>query len=117
MRTPANRAPGRGRAVLVLGSDTRSLIAVIRSLGRRGLRDHVAGAPPSAPALRSRYVDTIHDLPPYAADGDAWMRALRSVLRRAPFDLGLPCHHPAVLPLQLDRPRLEARAHPDVPSH
>src|SRR5437763_16247491 len=111
MRTPANRAPGRGRAVLVLGSDTRSLIAVIRSLGRRGLRVHVAGAPPSAPALRSRYVDTIHDLPPSAADGDAWMRALRSVLRRAPVDLGLPCPHPPLLPLPLHRAAPEAWGH------
>src|SRR6266513_3865427 len=111
MRTPANRAPGRGRAVLVLGSDTRSLISVIRSLGRRGLRVHVAGAPPSAPALRSRYVDTIHDLPPYAADGDAWIRALRSVLRREPFDLVIPCDDPSLLPLQLHRADLEAWGH------
>src|SRR6266480_4636029 len=104
MRTPANRAPGRGRAVLVLGSDTRSLIAVIRSLGRRGLRVHVAGAPPSAPALRSRYVDTIHDLPPYAADGDAWMRALRSVLRREAFDVTTNKNRTTALARQLGVP-------------
>src|SRR2546429_6720939 len=110
MRTPANRAPGRGRAVLVLGSDTRSLIAVIRSLGRRGLRVHVAGAPPSAPALRSRYVDTIHDLPPYTADGDAWMRALRSVLRRGPLDLVIPSRDPPFPPLPPPLAALEALA-------
>src|SRR2546423_14116777 len=115
MRTPANRAPGRGRAVLVLGSDTRSLIAVIRSLGRRGLRVHVAGAPPSAPALRSRYVDTIHDLPPYAADGDAWMRALRSVLRRGPRGPGRPRGEPSLLRPPPHRAALAARGGPYPP--
>jgi len=91
----------------VLGSDTRSFLAVIRSLGRRGLRVHVAGAPPTAPALRSRYVDAIHHLPSYAADPDAWTRALGALLRREPFDLVIPCDDPTLLPLQLHRAELE----------
>ena len=39
------------------------------------------------------------------------MRALRSVLRREPFDLVIPCDDPSLLPLQLHRADLEAWGH------
>ena len=111
MQPSARGSRDRRRSVLVLGSDSRSFLAVIRSLGRRGLRVHVAGAPPHAPALRSRYIDAIHLLPSYAADGDAWTRALRSLLQREPFDLVIPCDDPAILPLQRHRADLEPCGH------
>lgn len=111
MPLSARGAPERPRSVLVLGSDTRSFLSVIRSLGRRRLRVHVAGAPPNAPALRSRYVDAIHHLPSYAADSDAWKCALRSLLQREPFDLVIPCDDPAILPLQRHRADLEPCGH------
>ena len=60
-----SRIAGR---VLVLGSDTRSFLAVVRSLGRAGIEVHVAWCPADAPALGSRYVHTVHSLPPYEVD-------------------------------------------------
>jgi hypothetical protein len=46
--------------VLVLGSDTRSFLAVVRSLGRAGLEVHVAWCPLQSASLRSRYIAAIH---------------------------------------------------------
>ncbi len=55
--TPARPAsvPLLQGKVLVLGEDTRSFLAVIRSLGRAGLSVHTAWCPLNSPALRSKY--------------------------------------------------------------
>ena len=96
--------------VLVLGSDTRSFLGVVRSLGRYGLAVHVAWCPPGAAALRSRYVAHAHALPAYD-DGDRrWLDALVDLLRRERFDLVVPCDDPTQLPLQLHRAAIEPHA-------
>jgi len=96
--------------VLVLGSDTRSFLAVIRSLGRRHLRVHVASCPPGAPALRSRYIARVHHLPPYSANAPAWRDALASLLERERFALVIPCDDPTLWPLQLHADELRPLA-------
>lgn len=93
--------------VLVLGSDTRSFLAVIRSLGRRGLEVHVGWCPAHAPARASRYVTRVHQLPAYTRDGGAWKQALVSLLRQERFDLVIPCDDPTMIPLQHHRADLE----------
>ena len=67
---------GRPGKVLVLGQEDRAFLAVVRSLGRRGIDVHVAWCPADAVALRSRYVTQRHALPRYARDDAAWRDAL-----------------------------------------
>src|SRR6478672_8422525 len=95
------------RAVLVLGSDERSFLSVVRSLGRAGLRVHVAWCAPDAVALRSRYVTAVHDLPRYAEGNDSWKHALLALGAAHRFDLVIPCNDPSLIPLQLHRAELE----------
>jgi hypothetical protein len=75
----------------VLGSDTRSFLSVIRSLGRGRVQVHVAWHHADTPALRSRYVCAAHVLPPYDEQSEAWKTALIALMRREAFDLVLPC--------------------------
>lgn len=93
--------------VLILGEDTRSFLTVIRSLGRAGLEIHVAWCPPTSPALRSRYISKIHWLRSYQDDDPAWLAEFLQLLRRESFDLVIPCHDSAILPLQQSREQLQ----------
>ena len=104
-------APGAPRGkVLVLGRDERAFLAVIRSLGRAGLTVHVAWCPRDAIAARSRWVDAVHDLPPYTPDDDTWKHALTQLLDRERYDLVVPCSDPTLIPLQLHKDELAAHA-------
>lgn len=92
--------------VLVLGRDDRALLAVTRSLGRHGLAVHLAGCPPGALVRHSRYVVGSHELPPYAGDGEAWLRALEALCRVERFDLVVPTSDSVILPLRRHRATL-----------
>lgn len=96
--------------VLVFGEDTRSFLATVRSLGRRGVAVHAAPANLRAPALASRYIAAVHALPPWMGDGAAWLAAVEALLRAERFDLVIPCNETALLPLQRHRARLGALA-------
>lgn len=99
--------PGR---VLVLGRATRAFLAVIRSLGRRGLEVHVAWCPPGSLALRSRYITCVHQLPAYSPTDDAWRDAFVALCRAQQFDLVIPTNDATVVPLQVHRAHLEPHA-------
>ena len=101
--------------VLVFGEDTRSFLATVRSLGRRGLAVHAAPANLRAPALTSRYVAAVHALPPWMEDGAAWLEAVEALLRAEGFDLVIPCNETALLPLQHHRARLSALTRLAIP--
>lgn len=92
----------RGRA-LVFGDDTRSFLTIVRSLGRKRIAVHAAPANFRSPALASRYLRTVHRIPPYFGDGNAWREALTGLLRREPFDLVIPCDERSILPIALHR--------------
>jgi protein-tyrosine-phosphatase/predicted ATP-grasp superfamily ATP-dependent carboligase len=94
-----------GRA-LVLGSDTRSFLSVIRSLGRAGLEVHVAWCPLNSASLRSRYVRAVHSIPYYRPGDLGWIDAFNELLCRFEFDLVVPCDDASLLPLQLYRDQL-----------
>lgn len=94
--------PAQHGKVLVLGSDTRSFLAVIRSLGRRNIQVDVAWCGEDSPALRSRYVHHRHLLPPPEPDG-RWKRPMLQLLERERFDLVIPCNDPSLIPLQEHR--------------
>ncbi|HYV35012.1 MAG TPA: hypothetical protein VE988_04855 [Gemmataceae bacterium] len=91
---------------LVLGTDSRVLLSVIRSLGRGGVQVHVAADAPDYAALRSRYVHQVHSLPP-VEDDIAWKRALLDLMRRQHFDLVIPCTDCEVLSCHRHRHELE----------
>lgn len=85
--------------VLVLGDDTRSFLAIARSLGRAGFAVHAAPFDFSSPALASRYVGAVHRLPPYSLSADAWTAAIRALVAAEGIDLIVPCDDRTLLPL------------------
>ncbi len=101
--------------VLVFGEDTRSFLATVRSLGRRGVAVHVVPANLRAPALASRFIAAVHAPPPWMGDGAAWLAAVEALLRAERFDLVIPCNETALLPLQQHRARLGALARLAIP--
>ncbi len=104
-----------GGKVLVVGDDTRSFLAIVRSLGRRGIIVHAAPANFRSPALRSRYIHAIHDLPPWMGEGSEWLAALTRLLQRERYDLVIPCNETMLLPLQRHRRKLSALARLAIP--
>lgn len=104
----------RGK-VLVLGDDTRSFLACVRSLGRRGVAVHTAPTNFRSPALRSRYVAAVHDIPPWMGDGSDWLAAMRALLAAERFDLVIPCNETALLPLARHRADLAPLARLAIP--
>ncbi len=94
--------------VLVLGSDTRAFLAVVRSLGRRGLEVHAAWCSPDSPARRSRYLRAVHELPPFSPEDPTWKEALLRLAERERFELLIPCEDPTLLPLRAHRREFEA---------
>ncbi|MDR7563244.1 MAG: ATP-grasp domain-containing protein [Armatimonadota bacterium] len=101
--------------VLVLGSDPRAFLAVVRSLGRRGLEVHGGWCNPDSPACRSRYLRTVHDIPPFSPDDLAWKEALLRLLERKRFDLLIPCEDPTLLPVRAYRSEFEAVVRVAIP--
>lgn len=95
---------GAGK-VLVLGSDTRAFLAVVRSLGRRGAEVHVGWCPATSAARRSRYIAHAHDIPPIQ-DG-AWKDTLVRLIEQERYDLVIPCDDPTSIPLHTHRAAFE----------
>jgi predicted ATP-grasp superfamily ATP-dependent carboligase len=81
-------SPGR---VLVFGDDMRIFLAVVRSLGRSGKEVHAVPFNWHAPALKSRYITAIHQVPRYSDDPEGWLGAVRGLLEQYSFDLIVPC--------------------------
>src|SRR5438309_6028625 len=100
------KAAGR---VLVFGDDDRSLLATVRSLGRRGLTVEVAGCPPDCPTLSSRYIARVHTVPAFSGDGRDWIAAVTRILDENRFDLVIPCNDASILPLTAARAQLSTR--------
>ena len=94
------------RRVLVFGDDTRSFLAIVRSLGRRGIVVDAAASNFRSPALRSRYIRAIHELPPWMGDGTEWLDTVLQLLSLATYDLVIPCDETTLLPLQKHRAEL-----------
>lgn len=92
--------------VLVLGSDTRSFLSVIRSLGRAGLDVHVAWCPEYSPALASRYIKVVHSLPYYDVNDSQWIASFNELVEQYDFDLVIPCDDASLLPLQTHKGEL-----------
>lgn len=91
----------RSQKALILGSDTRSFLTVVRSLGRIGVEVHTGWSARGSFALKSRHIRCCHALPRPPSHG--WREALRDLIRHEGFDLVIPCNDPSILPLHEER--------------
>lgn len=100
---------------LVIGDDTRSFLATVRSLGRGDIEVHVAPYNFASPALASGYIAKVHRLPYYLDGGAEWLEAMVRLLTAEKFDLIIPCEERSLLPLHLHRDRLAPLARLAIP--
>lgn len=84
---------------LVIGDDTRSFLAIVRSLGRDGWMVDAAPFDFSSPALSSRYLNDVHRIDPYPLGAERWLTRLTSLIDRHRYDLIIPCDDRALMPL------------------
>src|SRR5262245_27390009 len=99
---------------LVLGNDVHSFLAVVRSLGRKGIEVHTAWASPGCPTIRSRYVRKHHCLPRFVPNSEIWICAFEELLRKEGYNLVVPCGDRQILPLQKERERLTRLARIEI---
>lgn len=79
------------RPILVLGTEPRIVVAIARSLHRRGISVEVAALSPTDRRISSRAIREFHHLPgPQEASGE-FIAALSQLIRTTPFDLLIPC--------------------------
>ncbi|NUQ62189.1 MAG: ATP-grasp domain-containing protein [Pirellulales bacterium] len=98
--TTINNSSGK---VLVLGTDTRVVLAIARSLGRHKIAVHLGWLDRNSIARRSRYVTRVHELPAYHPTDTRWKTELLRFLDQERFDLVIPCNDSTLVPLQLNR--------------
>ena len=92
--------------VLVLGEDDRIVLSIVRSLGRAGIEVHLGWCRASSLAGRSRYTNTVHEIPWCPAQHDRWTGALDALIDRHDFDLIIPATENVVFALQKARQEL-----------
>jgi len=89
--------------VLVLGSDTRSFLSIVRSLGRSGLEVHSAWTAKDSIAKTSRYLRQTHDIAaPWDGDGN-WINSLNDLHTANNYGWVVPCNDQAILPIREHR--------------
>ena len=93
--------------VLVLGDDSRACLAVVRSLGRRGIR--VLLATPNLPSVvpHSRYVARTVPCPDFAGSPDTRLPALIDLIQQHAVTLIIPCTDQTLIPLARHRQIIE----------
>jgi len=101
---------------LVIGDDTRSFLATVRSLGRQGIEVHVAPYNMRAPALASRYIAQTHRVPYYLDGGADWLRAMQKLLTEHQYALVIPCEERSLLPLYKHQHELPSQCVLAIPS-
>src|SRR5262245_43028472 len=97
--------------VLILGADSRSGLATIRSLGRGEIEVHAASPRFDPATLRSHYLHRAHAIPAYSETGTEWKTALGDLMEREKFDLVLPTNDMWVTALQRHRLDLDHLGH------
>jgi len=93
---------------LIIGDDTRSFLATVRSLGRKGIEVHAAPYSMLAPALQSKYIKQTHLLPYYLNGGADWLQAMQRLMSAQRFDIIIPCEERSLLPLYKHQHELPA---------
>jgi len=85
--------------ILVIGDDSRSALAIVRSLWRAGARVSLASESEESIVRKSRAVRRVFDLPSSSASISAWERALKDILLKNEFDAVIPATETAWLGL------------------
>lgn len=93
--------------VLVTNAGHGSAIAIIRALGRKGLRVLVGGSEPEAPGFRSRYAAGRVLYPSAEKDPAGCVSALRRAVCEHGVDLLIPISDAIILPLSEVRERFD----------
>ena len=88
-----------GIRILVIGDDTRSALAISRSLWRAGAKVSLASESAESPVVRSRAVRKVYALPSSAASISAWSRRVKEIFLKNEFDAVLPATETAWLGL------------------
>lgn len=99
--TPSEKEPSGN--VLVLGDDMRIFLSVCRALGRAGREVHAVPADMASPALRSRYIHRIHDVPDFSDDPTGWREAIARIVADCRIDVIIPCTDPSIIALDANR--------------
>lgn len=89
--------------VLILGDYSRSALAIIRSLGRRGIDVTVCTEHQRSIVKYSRYTAEAVILPSTYNNLDGWLASLKDLLRSKKFDLVIPAMDSTYIPLFLNR--------------
>lgn len=96
--------------VLVLGSDTRSFLSVVRSLGRMGLEVHGAWISDDSPSKHSRFLRQVHHVaPPWRTSGEQtvpdeqWIDDLNQLMSTYSYDLVIPTSDAGAIALRESR--------------
>lgn len=107
---------GKDKKVLVFGDDSRSFLATVRSLGQAGYIVDAAPFDLTSPALRSRYLNKIVRLPPYSVAPSSWVEILFGLIDENGYDVIVPCDERALIPLNIERRKLEEKTLIAIPS-
>jgi protein-tyrosine-phosphatase/predicted ATP-grasp superfamily ATP-dependent carboligase len=92
--------------VLVLGSDERAFLSVIRSLGRKNISVHIGWYDKNSPVLKSRYISKRQNLPRFSSNSN-WKEHFINILQKEKYDLVIPCNDKTIIPLQLFKDEFE----------
>jgi len=110
----SNAKPLNGR-VLVLGDDPSVCLAVVRSLGRRGLTVSLGTQDNTSIVERSRYLSGVIVFPPIASGSQPWCDKLAGILQQQKYDLIIPVADGCLVPVMQQRARFEALAKFAIP--
>ncbi len=85
--------------VLVLGDDTRSALAVVRSLGRQGIEVHLGSQDSKSSVRMSRYVTKAEWIRPFSVQSGEWVSHLKMILCAHRYNLVIPTSDSYLVPL------------------
>jgi len=85
--TPSELMKNKKDTVLILGTDERSTLTVIRSLGRGGITVHLGCDKKQSVCKYSYYTNKVIDFPDARVDQNNWLEKLEDVLRKTDYDL------------------------------
>ncbi len=95
------------KKILVLGYDTRMVLPIARSLGRKGIVVDVAWCPAESPAVCSKFIRHFHKIALPEPDDNSWIDDLRAVIDAHHYDLVIPAAENYVYLLQKNRAAFE----------
>ncbi len=98
------------KKALVLGIDDRAALAVIRSLGRKGVHVDFAADFPGSVCAFSKYTKKVFPMPNAGKQTTAWVESLGNILTENRYDLVIPTADNYLVPCVKNRKILEKLA-------